>query len=600
MPEDPWPRVKELFQAALDQKPEARAAFLAEACGDDRFLRGEVESLLASHEEASGFLEGSPLPGAPWEGRRVGAYRILGEIGRGGMGTVYRAVRADDAFHKDVALKVVRGGRSAAELVHRFRGERQILARLDHPNIARLLDGGATEEGEPYLVMEYVVGQPIDAFCEERALGTAARITLFRAVCAAVQYAHQNLVVHRDLKPGNILVTGDGVPKLLDFGIAKVLARDLTEAPTQTAVPALTPDYASPEQVRAEPLTTASDVYSLGVVLYEVLTGHRPYRVRTPVPAEIVRVVCELEPEKPSTIVRRARTTESTTATAQAVPPGPETDDPRLRRLAGELEGDLDTIVLKALRKEPSRRYASAQELSDDLSRYLEGRPVLARADTFVYRATKFARRHTAAVTAAGLVLLSLVGGIVATAAQARIAMAERQRAEKHLLKVRSLARSFLFEIHDSLLSLEGSEPARETIVKRALEYLDRLAPEAGPDGALLEELAAGYERVGDLQDLSAERTGREPALLSWRKAEALRAARLQAEPGSALAAAQLVRSRCRLAAGLRAAGREDEGEEVARQARSVLEPLLTGSRLDDAQRRALAEACKPPILTAF
>lgn len=542
------------------------------------------------------------LPGPSWEGRRVGSYEIRGEVGRGGMGTVYRAVRADDAFHKEVALKLVRSGRSSTEVLKRFRAERQILARLDHPNIARLLDGGATEEGAPYLVMEYVVGRPIDAYCEERALRTSARLTLFRAVCAAVQYAHQNLVVHRDLKPGNILVTEDGVPKLLDFGIAKVLADDPTEAPTQTAFPALTPDYASPEQVRAEPVTTASDVYSLGVVLYEVLTGHRPYRVGTPVPAEIVRVVCELEPQKPSTIVRRARTTEATTESATApaysAAPRPETDDPRLRQLAGELQGDLDTIVLKALRKEPSRRYASAQDLSDDIGRYLDGRPVLARADTLGYRAAKFVRRHKAAVASAGLVFLSLVGGIVATAAQARIAEVHRQRAERHLTEVRSLARSFLFEIHDSLRDLEGAEKARLTIVKRALEYLDRLAPEAGEDGPLLEELASSYERVGDVQAQSGDETGKGAALASWRKAEALRATRLRVDPGRVEAAAKLVRSRCRLATGLLAAGREAEAREAARQARSVLDPLLATSRLDDAQRLELAEACPRPTFT--
>jgi non-specific serine/threonine protein kinase/serine/threonine-protein kinase len=595
MPEDPWPRVKDLFQAALDREPKTRADFLAEACGDDLTLRDEVLSLLASHDEASGFLDGAALPGPSWEGRRVGAYLILGEVGRGGMGTVYRAVRDDDAFQRQVALKVVCADRGSTQLVNRFRVERQILARLDHPNIARLFDGGATEEGEPYLVMEYVVGRPIDAYCEDRALSTAARLGLFRAVCAAVHYAHQHLVVHRDIKPGNILVTADGVPKLLDFGIAKVLADDPTEAPTQTAFPALTPDYASPEQVRAQPVTTASDVYSLGVVLYEVLTGQRPYRVRTPVPAEIVRVVCELEPEKPSTIVRRARPTESKAATAPVPQTESETDDRRLQKLAGELEGDLDTIVLKALRKDPSRRYASAQELSDDLGRYLEGRPVLARADTLAYRATKFVRRHKAAVTAAALLFLSLVGGIVATASQARIAEANRQRAEKRFADVRTLARSFLFEIHDALRDLKGSRKARETIAIRALEYLDRLALEAGDDAALLEELAASYERLGDVQGSLLEPSLGDVAgaVASWRKAEALRARRLRAEPSSLDAAVKLAWSQCRLATGLMAEGRESEARETARQARSLLERSTPPK--DEPQRLAVERACPRP-----
>jgi serine/threonine protein kinase len=592
MAEDAWPRVKELFQAALDREPPARSAFLAEACGADATLRREVESLLASHDEASGFLDGVALPESSWEGRHVGAYRLLGEVGRGGMGTVYRAVRADDAFQKQVALKVVRGGRGSTDLVNRFRGERQILARLDHPNIARLLDGGATDEGAPYLVMEYVLGHSLDAYCEERALSTPARIALFRTVCGAVHYLHQNLVVHRDLKPGNILVTEGGTPKLLDFGIAKVLAEDPTEAPTQTAFPALTPDYASPEQVRAEPLTTVSDVYSLGIVLYEVLTGRRPYHVGTPVPAEIVRLVCELEPEKPSTVVRRG-TTDATTASADGAPPRSEveTDDPRLQKLAGELEGDLDTIVLKALRKEPWRRYASAQELSDDLGRYLEGRPVLARADTLAYRTSKFVRRHKAAVSAASLVLVSLVGGIVATASQARIAEANRQKAEKRFSEVQTLARSFLFEIHDALAELEGSGKARGTLVRRAVEYLDGIAPEAGNDAALMEELAASYERVGDLQ--GAGRGGLEDAavtLASLRKAEGLRAMRLLAEPRSVEAAANLARSHCRLATGLLASGRAAEAEQSIRLAKSLLERPDLG--LNEAQRRDAARDC--------
>jgi serine/threonine protein kinase len=598
MPEDSWLRVKELFEAALARAPALRAAFLAEACGEDLALRHELESLLLSHEEAEGFLEGTALPGSSWEGRRVGAYRILGEVGRGGMGSVYRAVRADDAFEKQVALKVVRSGRGSIDLAARFRGERQILARLDHPNIARLLDGGATAEGDPYLVMEYVVGDPIDAYCQARALSTAARLGLFRAVCAAVHYAHQNLVVHRDLKPGNILVTSDGVPKLLDFGIAKVLADDLTEAPTQTAFPALTPDYASPEQVRALPLTTASDVYSLGVVLYEILTGHRPYRVRTPVPAEIVRVVCELEPEKPSTLVRRGGP-EATTVAARTIAPAPQTGDPRLLRLAGELEGDLDTIVLKALRKEPARRYGSVQELSDDIGRYLEGRPVLARTDTPAYRARKFVRRHKTAVAVAALVFLSLVGGIAATALQARIAEGHRRRAEKHFAEVRNLARSFLFEIHDSLRELAGAGPARETIVKRALEYLDRLTPEAGDDGPLLEELAEAYERVGDVQS-AGEAGGRDAAVRSRQTALALREKRLRLEPDNLEVQVKLVRSECRLALALAASGREREAQEAFRGALIRREGILSGSRVGDALRAELARACPDPPTTDF
>src|SRR5215470_5019015 len=403
-----WPLVKDVFQAALDRPPEERAAFLDSACAGDDALRREVESLLVAQREAGAFLSRpAALPAPPeLEGRRVGPYRVLGPIGRGGMGVVYRAVRDDDVFRKTVALKVVAGGASAEHL-RRLAHERQILGRLQHPNIATILDGGTTDEGQPYLVMEYVEGEAIDAYCAARGLGTRERLEMFRTVCSAVQYAHQNLVVHRDLKPQNVLVTPDGQPKLLDFGIAKLLAAgvDPDETPTATLLPMMTPEYASPEQVRGEAVTTASDVYSLGVVLYELLTGARPYSVRTGSLQEIVRVVCDTQPAVPSAAAPQAH----------------------------GVRGDLDTIVLKALRKEPARRYASAQELADDLRRYLEGRPVLARKDTVGYRVGKFVGRHRVGVAAAALVAASLVGGLVTTLRQARIAEANRLRAERRL-----------------------------------------------------------------------------------------------------------------------------------------------------------------------
>jgi non-specific serine/threonine protein kinase/serine/threonine-protein kinase len=378
----------------------------------------------------------------PLEGRRIGAYRILGEIGRGGMGVVYRAVRADDAFQKTVALKVVRGQGGWSDVEHRLERERHILARLQHPNIAAVFDGGTTEEGQPYLVMELVEGRPITEYCAANALGTRARLEMVRAVCDAVQYAHRNLVVHRDLKPGNILVGDDGRPKLLDFGIAKLLAAgvDPDVAPTATMLPMMTPEYASPEQVRGETVTTSSDIYSLGVVLYELLTGQRPYAVQTDSLEGIVRAVCDSAPPLPSTVVGRG-------------------DAPTRPALRGELRGDLDTIVLKALRKEPSRRYLTAQDLSEDIRRHLEGRPVLARADTLGYRVLKFTRRHKGAVAAAALVMMSLVGGIVATARQARIAEANRLRAERRFEDVRKLANSFLFEFHDATRTFPGPRP---------------------------------------------------------------------------------------------------------------------------------------------
>src|SRR5450755_2635705 len=306
-----WARVKELFEAAVDLDPNQRTALLDKECGGDEALRGEIESLLKSDEGSDGFIEqpAFEIPRdifteeEPLAGRQFGAYQVIREIGRGGLGAVYLAARADDQYRKQVAIKVIRRGLDTDDIIRRFRTERQILAQLDHPNIARLIDGGTTDDGLPYFVMEYVNGEPINAYCDANALPTTERLTLFRKVCAAVTYAHQNLVIHRDLKPSNILVTQEGEPKLLDFGIAKLLSTG-DELFTQT-IPALrvmTPEYASPEQVKGDKIMTTSDVYSLGVLLYELLTGQRPYRLKTRTPEEIARAITEQEPERPSTV----------------------------------------------------------------------------------------------------------------------------------------------------------------------------------------------------------------------------------------------------------------------------------------------------------
>jgi tetratricopeptide (TPR) repeat protein len=541
-----WARLKGVFHAAQQRAPETRVDFLASACAGDDALRAEVEALLASHEEAGAFLSTPVMATAPaepagLEGRRVGAYRIFDEIGRGGMGTVYRAVRDDDAFRRTVALKVVRGGGGSGQVEQRLRRERHILAQLQHPNIAAMFDGGTTDDGHPYLVMELVTGRPITEHCTAHRLDTRARLQLVRLVCDAVQYAHRNLVVHRDLKPANILVGADGRPMLLDFGIAKLLAAgvDPDDAPTATMLPMMTPEYASPEQVRGEPVTTSSDIYSLGVVLYELLTGRRPYTVPADSLEGIVRAVCATEPLPPSAAVRRGEGT----ARPEAV--------------AGELRGDLDTIVLKALRKEPARRYLTVQELSEDLRRHLEGLPVLARTDALGYRASRFARRHRAAVAAAALVAVSLVAGIAATARQARLAEQNRRRAERRFEDVRALANSFLFEFHDAIKDLPGSTPAREIVVRRGLEYLDGLAAEAQGNPALQLELAAAYEKVGDLQGALGEANlGQTPAAhRSYGQAVALREAVAAAGPSAledrrALAMARKKLASMRMAAG--------------------------------------------------
>src|SRR5450755_1386887 len=421
-----WARVKELFEAAVDLDPNQRTALLEKECGGDEALRGEIESLLKSDERTDGFIEhpAFALPRdlfpddveEPFVGRQFGAYQLIREIGRGGLGAVYLAARADDEYRKEVAIKVIRRGLDTDDIIRRFRNERQILAQLDHPNIARLIDGGTTDDGLPYFVMEYVNGEPINVYCDANALPTTERLKLFRKVCAAVTYAHQNLVIHRDLKPSNILVTQEGEPKLLDFGIAKLLITG-DELFTQT-IPALrvmTPEYASPEQVKGDKIMTTSDVYSLGVLLYELLTGQRPYRLKTRTPEEIARAITEQEPERPSTAASQR----------------PDRNSPQsANRNPKVLRGDLDNIVLMAMRKEPARRYASVGQFSEDIRRHLEGLPVRARKDTVAYRTSKIVNRHRIGVAAAALVLLSLVGGIVATLSEVQTARRERAKAE--------------------------------------------------------------------------------------------------------------------------------------------------------------------------
>ncbi|MDQ3013198.1 MAG: serine/threonine protein kinase, partial [Acidobacteriota bacterium] len=516
MKAEDWGQLKNLFHAAIELNAGDRAAFLNEACAGDDDLRRRIKALLASHEQAGAFLISPALveagvitaeeqersdeeQAAPLAGRRIGNYEITREIGRGGMGTVYLAVRADDHYRQQVAIKLVNRGMDTDVILRRFVMERQILADLEHTNIARLLDGGATTDGLPYFVMEYIEGQPITQYCDERRLPIAARLGLFREVCAAVQYAHQHLVVHRDIKPGNILVAEDGAPKLLDFGIAKLLTSDTGQAATRTltGLRMMTPDYASPEQVRGGAITTASDIYSLGTVLYELLTGRRAHQFKTYSPVEIEETICLVEAEKPSEAA--ARTTGAPS------------------RWRKQLAGDVDNIVLMALRKEPERRYQSVEQFSEDIRRHLEGLPVIARKDTLGYRTGKFARRHKLGIAAVTLVIASLMGGLIAASYQAR-------RAERRFGQVRKLANTFLFDFHDKIKNLPGSTEAREMVVKTALEYLDSLAAEAGGDAALQLELAQAYQKVGDVQgDPWSPNLGHpDEAMKSYQKASAL------------------------------------------------------------------------------
>jgi len=531
MTSEEWQKIKSVLQTALELDPPARAGYLNSACVGQASFRSEVESLLQSHDEDSAFLEApAAFDAANLEvvrtstklvGRRVGPYELLEQIGEGGMGEVYRAVRADGMYGKEVAVKLIRSGLNTDFFVSRFKNERQILAGLEHPNIARLLDGGVTEEGLPYVVLEFVAGMPIDEYAARHALSITERLKLFRSVCSAVQYAHQNLVVHRDLKPGNILVTEGGVAKLLDFGIAKIVdsGEETTKDRTLTLMRIMTPDFASPEQVRGESITTSTDVYSLGVILYLLLTGHRPYRVISTAPHEIIKAICDKDPEKPSTAVTRL---EKSGDVARTAPDGRGTGQRESaverKKLHRTLAGDLDNIVLKALRKEPARRYATVEQFSEDVRRHLEYLPIIARNDTPGYLASKFIMRHKASAAATVAVAFTLIAALLITLGEARIA-------QGRFNDVRSLANSLIFDVHDSIKDLPGSTPARKLIVDRALQYLNALAQESGNDLALQRELATAYERVGLVQGhyLQNSLGDTQGSLISYQKALAIR-----------------------------------------------------------------------------
>ncbi len=464
------------------------ALLAAEASADEK-IDGAVADALALAEE--------PVP------ETIGPYRVLERLGEGGLATVYLAERCDRQYRMRVAIKVVKRGMDTAEILRRLRLERQILAGLDHPNVARLLDGGSTDDGRPYVVMEAIDGEPIDRHCDRRRLGLEERLQVFRKVCSAVHAAHRSLVIHRDLKPSNILVTEAGEPKLLDFGIAKLLdpqGVEQTVVRTMTGMRWLTPEYASPEQVRGEPLTTAADVYALGVLLYELLCGRRPFRFATRAPAEVERLVCAGEPPRPSTrLVAPAEDEPPAAAVAAERGETPE----RLRR---RLAGDLDTIVRVAMHKEPVRRYASAQALEDDLRRYLESRPLTARPDTAVYRVRKFVRRHRAAVLAAALVAASLLAGIAGTTRALWLADAERQRAEQHLEELEEVV-SFnvgMFEVADPGEARGNSVTVRE-VLDRAAERVPReLGGRPAVASRLLSTLGRVYQALG-LYDRAGE-----------------------------------------------------------------------------------------------
>lgn len=591
-----WEQMKELFATALEREPVERSEFLKQACGNNEALRAELEELLRSYESNQSLSVEEEPATDPFVGRKIGPYQLIRKIGAGGMGAVYLAARADDAFNKRVAIKLVRADVDTQAVLRRFRQERQILAPLDHPNITRLLDGGTTDQGLPYFVMDYVEGTRIDQYCDHRKLSVDERIKLFRQVCSAVQYIHQNLVVHRDLKPGNILVTADGIPKLLDFGIAKLLKPEFFTSSldaTRAEFGPMTPGYASPEQVRGEPVTTASDVYSLGVILYEILTACRPYKLKGNTPDELRHAVCEQEPDKPSTTFTQfekvrgesehggASRARGKSLTAESVAAMRATIPEKLRR---QLRGDLDVIVLKALRKEPQRRYSSAEQLSEDLRRHVEGMPVMAHRDSRSYRAGKFIRRHKVGVAAAALIVLSLIAGVLGTTWQMRVARRERARAEQQFNDVRKLTTSFLFEFHNAIQNLPGSTPARQLLVQRALEYLSKLTSQDQGNPGLQRELAEAYLKVGDVQGnpYGANLGDTEGAIQSYQKALDISQALVQSNPKDSQARGYLARSYKALGDVLTHVGRASEAAADLRQAIAALEPMVSATRDDE------------------
>ncbi len=549
-----WQRVDALFEAALERAANQRPGFLEEACDGDLPLRREVESLLAAAGKAGHFLD-APAAGAPGDAAAsaIGPYRIERELGRGGMGTVYLAVRADDAFEKRVAVKLLHLGLKSVGLVRRFRSERQILATFEHPNIARLLDGGATADGRQYLVMEYIDGEPIDRYCDRRRLPVDARLEIFRQVCAAVHYAHRNLVVHRDVKPSNILVTADGVPRLLDFGIAKLLdpeAFPLTVEATVTGLRPMTPSYASPEQIRGEPVTTASDVYSLGVLLYQLLTGRRPHALRGLTPRQAERALLDGEPVKPSVAVTRTETRLDERGTERRLTPeGVSRErDARPQQLRRRLAGDLDNIVAKALRKDLNRRYGSVEPLLEDLRRHRRGLPVTARRGSFGYAVGKFLRRHRLAVAGAAAIVALI---LLFAAFTARQAARERDRAERVAEFLIDL-----FKVVDPGEARGNSITARE-VLDRGAERIEReLADQPVVQARLRDVIGNVYLNLGLY---GAAETHLAAALATHRR---------ELGPGHP----DLARSLDNLATLYRHQGRYAEAEPLFRQALEVSE----------------------------
>jgi non-specific serine/threonine protein kinase/serine/threonine-protein kinase len=564
----PWCDVKAVLARILEAPPDQRTALLDQLCASDPDLRRSVESLLKLEERADSVFDTAMAPGAALRQEdpapdAIGPYRILRELGRGGMGVVYLGERDDGEYRKQVAIKLITAGWGGGMLERAFRRERQILAQLDHPGIARLLDGGSTAQGQPYFIMEYVEGLPLLAYCEAQSLDVRARLDLFLRVCDAVQYAHQRFIVHRDLKPGNVLVTAEGAAKLLDFGLARMAdSAAAGDDLTQSGFHAMTPAYASPEQMRGEPYTAAGDVYSLGVILYEMLSGRRPYRRDSTLP-DLVRAIAE---EDPIPLLEAAH------------------ERPAKWRRA--LAGDLERIAAKALAKNAAHRYAAVADLAADLRRHLDGLPVAARPATLRYRAAKLLSRHRVAIPAAALALLLIMSF-------AGAALWEARRAQRRFAQVRGLAHSVLFELHDAIQHLPGSTAARDLLVRRALEYLENLSREARGNADLTHEVALGYERVAVVQgSLGESNLGQVSAALeNFSKAEQLLAGLVARRPTDASLRQDYLRTSNELATTIGYAGQVDRAMQLSRRNIAIIKGVLVSRPNDPAWLEALGVA---------
>jgi tetratricopeptide (TPR) repeat protein len=597
-------RLKQLVEAALDLPASERRQFLERESGGDSSLRDRAWDLLELYTDE--VIEPASEP------EQIGPYRIITELGAGGMGVVYLAQR-EDGFSRTVAVKIMRRGMDTEFFLSRFQQEREILGALDHPGIVRIVDAGSTDDGRPYLVMDFVDGVRIDAFAEQ--LSIRERVALFTRVCSAVQHAHRNLIVHRDLKPGNILVTPDGHPKLLDFGIAKVLDQEDTES-ASAAGPIMTRQYASPEQVRGQRINTASDVYALGLILYELLTGKRPYDLQDLPMEDAERAICETEPPPPSRVAPRD--------------------------LSSPLRGDLDSIILMALRKEPERRYHSVEAFGADLDRYLQERPVCAQNGTLAYRAMKFAQRNRTAVAAGAAMAILLAGGVGSTLWQARIARFERTRAEKEAAlakasesearqlearaeasariataergraelerqraeekagesdrrfkEVRALSNSLLFDFHAMIRNLPGATAARKLVITKSIEHLELLQRDSAGDPGLQAEIAAAYEQLGQLQGAAGDAAlgDIKGAFQSQMKALEIRQSLSSAKPGDPAVQRDLAASHLRMAELLQALKQPMGALESALKAQAIYDALVRESTGDNLSLLGLAAA---------